>query len=64
MKKIKVKRHQQQTFTYLDERFCSHCGTKGVYKNGCDEHEELYCFAWIAEIRIKSRECGTERTTG
>jgi hypothetical protein len=45
MKKIKVKRHQQQTFTYLDERFCSHCGTKGVYKNGCDEHEELYCFA-------------------
>lgn len=45
MKKIKVQRSQQQTFTYLADRFCSRCGGKGVYEDGWDEHEQLYCFA-------------------
>lgn len=39
---IKVKRIRQTIYTHLPTRFCTHCGSKGVYAV-LDWEEDLYC---------------------
>lgn len=43
-----IKRTLHQVFTHLPDRYCSHCGAKGVYESSkeynYDDAERLLCF--------------------
>ncbi len=37
-KNIPVKRSIQTTYTHLPDRFCTHCGAKGIYEDDCNDY--------------------------
>lgn len=45
MEMIEVKRHRQTTYYYLPDRYCTFCGTKGIYECYLYDEDPVFCFA-------------------
>jgi hypothetical protein len=62
LKKVKVKRSAQTTYTLLPERFCTYCGAVGIYEDDMDDYYQgngTFCFRCSEARPLTLRDAGS-----